>query len=85
MSLETRGMETKMEVKDEILSFKDLMGLLNVSSNKLTRLTKQGLPYLCLGGETKIFLGSSVLQWLKSLEQPKPPEKKQETKKLAMG
>ena len=69
MSLETRGMETKMEVKDEILTFKDLMRLLNISSNKLTRLTKQGLPCVSLGGETKVFLISSVMQWLKNSEK----------------
>ena len=57
-----------MEI-NEILSFKDLMKLLNITSNKLTRLTKQGLPYVPLGGEIKIFLRSSVLQWLKNREK----------------
>ena len=58
-----------MEVKDEILSFKDLMKLLNITSNKLTRLTKQGLPYVPVGAETKIFLIGSVLEWLQSNEK----------------
>lgn len=59
---------SKMEV-NEILSFEDLKELLDISSNKLTRLTKQGLPFVSLGGETKIFVRSSVIRWLKSLEQ----------------
>ena len=54
---------------DEILSSKDLMKLLNVSSNKLTRLVKRGLPCVSLSGETKVFLRSSVLQWLKNAEK----------------
>ena len=66
--LETEGM-VAMEVKDEILTFEDLLKLLNISSNRLTRLTKKGLPYVSLGGETRIFLKSSVLQWLKNKEK----------------
>lgn len=54
---------------NEVLSFKDLAKLLNITSNKLTRLTKQGLPYASLGGDRKIFLKDSVLQWLKNREK----------------
>ena len=54
---------------NEILSSEDLKKLLNVKSNKLTRLTKQGLPFVSLGGEIKIFLLSSILQWLKHKEE----------------
>ena len=54
---------------EEILSSKELAKLLNISSNKLTRLTKEGLPYVSLGYETKIFLKSSILQWLINREK----------------
>ena len=57
-----------MEI-NEILSFKDLMKLLNISSNKLTRLTKEGLPYISLGGNRKIFLGDAVLNWLENKQK----------------
>ena len=57
-----------MEI-EEILSFKDLAKLLNITTNKLTRLTKEGLPYISLGGNRKIFLRNSVLQWLKNREK----------------
>ena len=56
---------------NEILNSKDLAKLLNISSNRLTRLVKRDLPYVPLGGETKVFLKDSVLQWLKSQELPK--------------
>lgn len=54
---------------DEIISFKNLAKLLNITSNKLTRLTKQGLPFVSLGGERKIFLKGSILQWLENREK----------------
>lgn len=57
-----------MEI-NEVLSFKDLMKLLDITSNKLTRLTTQGLPYASLGGDRKIFLKSSILQWLRNREK----------------
>ena len=53
---------------NEILSFKDLTKLLNITSNKLTRLTKQGLPCVSLG-DRKVFLKGSILQWLKDKEK----------------
>ena len=56
-----------MEI-NEVLSFKDLTKLLNISNNKLTRLTKQGLPFVDLGAR-KVFLKSSILQWLKNREK----------------
>ena len=59
-----------MEI-NEILNSNDLRELLNISKNKLTRLTKQGLPYIQMGGETRIFIRDSLLRWLSSLEQPK--------------
>lgn len=55
-----------MEI-NEVLSFKDLTKLLNITSNKLTRLTKQGLPSVSLG-ENKVFLKDSILHWLKDKE-----------------
>jgi len=54
---------------NEILSFKDLTKLLNISNNKLTRLTRQGLPCVLLGGDRKVFLKGSILQWLKNKEK----------------
>jgi predicted DNA-binding transcriptional regulator AlpA len=57
-----------MEI-NEVLSFEDLMKLLNISSNKLTRLIKQELPYISLGAGRKVFLKSSILQWLKNREK----------------
>lgn len=57
-----------MEI-NEVLSFEDLRKLLNISKNKLTRLTKQGLPYTSLGAGRKIFLKASILQWLKNREK----------------
>lgn len=54
---------------NEVLSFEDLAKLLNISNNKLTRLVRQGLPYISVGYETKIFLKSSVLEWLKNREK----------------
>jgi hypothetical protein len=57
-----------MEIS-EILSFKDLTKLLNISNNKLTRLTRQGLPFVSLGGGRKVFLKGSILQWLKNKEK----------------
>ena len=59
-----------MEI-NEILNTKDLKELLNITGNKLTRLTKQGLPFVSLGGggERKVFLRDSLLQWLKSQEK----------------
>jgi hypothetical protein len=56
-----------MEI-NEILSFKDLTKLLNISNNKLTRLTRQGLPCVSLGRDKKVFLKGSILQWLKNRE-----------------
>ena len=57
-----------MEI-NEILSSKDLSKLLNITTNKLTRLIKQELPYIPLGADRKVFLKSSILQWLKNREK----------------
>ncbi len=57
-----------MEI-NEILSSKDLAKLFNISSNKLTRLTKEGLPCILLRGDKRLFLKSSILQWLKNREK----------------
>lgn len=57
-----------MEI-NEILSSRDLAKLLNISSNKLTRLTRQGLPCVSLGRGRKIFLKDSVLSWLKNRQK----------------
>jgi hypothetical protein len=56
-------------MEGEILTYEEMKKLLNISSNRLSRLTKKGLPYVSLGGETRIFLKSSVLQWLKNREK----------------
>ena len=55
---------------NEIISFNDLRKVLNVTGNKLTRMTKQGLPFVSLDrdGERKVFLKQSVLKWLRSQE-----------------
>jgi len=57
-----------MEIS-EILSSRDLAKILNISGNKLTRLTKEGLPCILLRGDKRIFLKSSILQWLKNREK----------------
>ena len=54
---------------NEILSFRDLAKLLNITTNKLTRLTKQGLPYVALDRDRKVFLKDSVLLWLKNRQK----------------
>ena len=54
---------------NEVLSFEEVVKLLNISGNKLTRLIKQGLPYVPLGYETKIFLKDSVLLWLRNRQK----------------
>jgi len=56
---------------NEILSTKDLKELLNITGNKLTRLTKRGLPFVSLGGDAdrKVFLKDSVTEWLKAQER----------------
>ena len=54
---------------NEILSSRDLAKLLDISSNKLTRLTKEGLPCILLRGDKKIFLKDSITKWLKAQEK----------------
>lgn len=63
MDQEIDRMET-----NEILSFSALAKLLNISTNKLTRLTKQGLPSVSLG-DRKVFLKDSIIEWLRNREQ----------------
>jgi phage terminase Nu1 subunit (DNA packaging protein) len=59
-----------MEVNEIILNSKELAKLLNISGNKLTRLLKEGMPHVCLGGDDRnVFLKGSVLQWLKNREK----------------
>jgi len=59
-----------METNEIILNSKDLAKLLNISGNKLTRLIKEGMPHISLGGDDrKVFLKGSVLQWLKNREK----------------
>lgn len=60
---------------EEILNSEEVRKLLNVSKNKLTRLCKQGLPSACFG-ETILFTKSSLIDFIKRNEIPKPPEKK---------
>jgi phage terminase Nu1 subunit (DNA packaging protein) len=58
-----------MEI-NAILSFKDLTKLLNISGNKLTRLIKEGMPCVYLGGDDrKVFLKGSVIEWLKNRQK----------------
>ena len=63
------GQEIDEMETNEILSFKELAKLLNISTNKLTRLTKQGLPCVVLGGDRKVFLKDSVLKWLRNCQK----------------
>jgi predicted DNA-binding transcriptional regulator AlpA len=63
------GQEIDRMETNEILSFRELAKLLNISTNKLTRLTKQGLPCVLLGGDRRVFLRSSVLEWLRDREE----------------
>ena len=55
-------------MKDEIMNCEDLKRILNVTDNKLTRMTKQGLPCVSLGDGRKVFLRDSITEWLKSKE-----------------
>jgi len=48
---------------------RELEELLGLSKNKVTRLIRQGLPYASLGAERRVFLRSSILQWLKNREK----------------
>jgi len=54
---------------DEIINSEDLKKLLNVTGNKLTRMTKQGLPCVWLGDGKKVFLRDSLEEWLKSQQE----------------
>jgi len=54
---------------EEVLNSKDLTKLLNISGNKLTRLIREGLPYISLGAGRKVFLKGSVLEWLRNREK----------------
>ena len=58
-----------MIVKEEILTFEQVTNLLKISSNRLTRLIKKGLPCVSLGYETKIFLKSAVIEWLRNSDK----------------
>jgi len=59
-----------METNELILNSKELAKLLNITGNKLTRLMKEGMPHICLGGDDRIvFLKGSVLEWLKNREK----------------
>ena len=59
-----------MEVNEIILNSKELAKLLNISGNKLTRLLKEGMPHICLGGDGRVvFLKGSVIQWLRNREK----------------
>ena len=55
-------------MNDEIINCEDLKRILNVTDNKLTRMTKQGLPCVSLGDGRKVFLRDSITEWLKSKE-----------------
>ena len=57
-----------MEI-NETLSFRDLAKLLSIGNNKLTRLTKDGMPFIQLGGDRKVFLKQSILEWLRNREK----------------
>lgn len=56
-------------MNDEIINCEDLKRILNITDNKLTRLTKQGLPFVCLGDGRKVFLRDSLTEWLKSQQE----------------
>ena len=55
-----------------ILNRADLKELLGVKNLRLKALIEQGLPYIKLNAERGcyVFLKSSVISWLKSMEQP---------------
>lgn len=55
-------------MKDEIMNCEELKRILNVTDNKLTRMTKQGLPCVKLGDGRKVFLRDSITEWLRSKE-----------------
>lgn len=58
-----------MKIKEEILTFEKVANLLNISSNRLTRLIKKGLPCVSLGYESKIFLKNEVIEWLRNSDK----------------
>ena len=59
-----------METNEIILNSKELAKLLNISGNKLTRLLKEGMPHVCLGGDDRVvFLKGSVIEWLRNREK----------------
>jgi hypothetical protein len=75
---------------EEILNAEEVRNLLGIGKHKLTLLCKQGLPHIKLGKTrktiTRVFLRRSLIDYLKSLEQPKLPEpevKPKEKPKLA--
>lgn len=51
------------------MNCEDLKRILNVTDNKLTRMTKQGLPCVKLGDGRKVLLRDSLLKWLRSQEE----------------
>ena len=58
-----------------VLNRRDLKELLGVKNLRLRLLITQGLPYIVINSErgTYVFLKSSVLAWLKSMEQNSIP------------
>ncbi len=76
-----------------VLTRADLKILLGVRNLRLKALIEQGLPFIKINAErgSMVFLKSSVLTWLKSLEEPKkiesPPQKEvpQKIKLAGMG
>lgn len=57
-----------------VLNRRDLKELLGVKNLRLRRLIAQGLPYIVINSErgAYVFLRSSILAWLKSMEQNSP-------------
>lgn len=61
-----------------VLNRADLKELLGAKNLRLKALIEQGLPHIKLnaGRGCYVFLRTSVISWLKSLEQPKVEAKK---------
>jgi hypothetical protein len=67
-------------MEETVLNRQDLKELLGVKNLRLKALIAQGLPHITLnaGRGSVVFLKSSVLAWLKSLELPKSEPKQRE-------
>ena len=75
-------------MEETVLNRQDLKELLGVKNLRLKALIAQGLPFIKLNSERgcHVFLRSSVLSWLKAIEEPKSePKKKEDPPKVRLA